>query len=315
MPKRIKFTIAVIISLIPFLQCRAQKVMSQMEYAEKYAPLAIKQMQEFRIPASITLAQGILESGCGGSRLAKIANNHFGIKCKGDWKGMTISHDDDEKGECFRKYSSVEDSYYDHSVFLTTRDRYRALFELDIKDYKGWAYGLKDAGYATNPVYAYSLIKIIEDNSLYRFDKEQQQPEKQAQYSSAQPVNESTPDNPIPGVPNSAVTTGVINGARYIIARKGDSFTTLSFKTGIPVKKLLKYNDLQHDVIVTDDTIIFTELKGKYSRNERTHTVKSKTNLYSLSQLYGIQLKSLRKMNSIRNTEAILPVGSVIYLR
>lgn len=142
----------------------------EVEYIQKYALLAVKEMQKYKIPASITLAQGILETGGGQSRLAEQANNHFGIKCKKEWRGQTITHDDDALGECFRKYNSVEDSYEDHSKFLAERPYYRNLFNLDIKDYKSWAHGLKKAGYATNPRYGYILIKKIEDYSLNKFD-------------------------------------------------------------------------------------------------------------------------------------------------
>ena len=139
-------------------------------YVKKYAPSATKNMRFFKIPASITLAQGILESGYGEGTLAKNANNHFGIKCHKDWKGKTITHDDDEKGECFRSYKNPLRSYRDHSLFLVNRDRYSDLFKLKRKDYKGWATGLKAAGYATDPKYADKLISLIERFNLTRFD-------------------------------------------------------------------------------------------------------------------------------------------------
>ena len=140
-------------------------------YVNKYAPSATKNMRFFKIPASITLAQGILESGYGEGTLAKNANNHFGIKCHKDWKGKTITHDDDEKGECFRSYKNPLRYYRDHSLFLVNRDRYSKLFKLKRKDYKGWATGLKAAGYATDPKYADKLISLIERFNLTRFDK------------------------------------------------------------------------------------------------------------------------------------------------
>ena len=139
-------------------------------YVKKYAPSATKNMRFFKIPASITLAQGILESGYGEGTLAQNANNHFGIKCHKDWKGKTITHDDDEKGECFRSYKNPLRSYRDHSLFLVNRDRYSNLFKLKRKDYKGWATGLKAAGYATDPKYADKLISLIERFNLTRFD-------------------------------------------------------------------------------------------------------------------------------------------------
>jgi hypothetical protein len=153
------------------LNVQAQEVNEkQLRYARKYKYAAIAEMKSHKIPASITLAQGILESGCGESVLAVNTNNHFGIKCHKGWTGETYRYDDDAPQECFRKYASVQDSYEDHSYFLTSRERYSDLFKLKITDYKGWAHGLKKAGYATNPRYAYSLIKIIEDNRLYNYD-------------------------------------------------------------------------------------------------------------------------------------------------
>lgn len=140
-------------------------------YIKKYAPAATKNMRFFKIPASITLAQGILESGYGEGTLAKKANNHFGIKCHKEWKGKSITHDDDEKGECFRSYKNPLRSYRDHSLFLVDRDRYSSLFTLNRKDYKGWALGLKAAGYATDPKYADKLISLIERFNLIRFDE------------------------------------------------------------------------------------------------------------------------------------------------
>ena len=141
------------------------------KYIEKYSKVAVEEMKKYNIPASITLAQGILESGNGESRLAKEGNNHFGIKCHSNWNGKTIIEDDDEKGECFRKYDNAEDSYRDHSLFLTERGRYSFLFELNKKNYKAWAKGLKKAGYATNPKYPDLLIDLIERYDLSRFDK------------------------------------------------------------------------------------------------------------------------------------------------
>ena len=160
--------------------CSSLKTISDVEntveqkinfYVKKYAPAATKNMRFFKIPASITLAQGILESGYGEGTLAKKANNHFGIKCHKEWKGKSITHDDDEKDECFRSYKNPLKSYRDHSLFLVDRDRYSSLFTLNRKDYKGWAVGLKAAGYATDPKYADKLISLIERFNLIRFDE------------------------------------------------------------------------------------------------------------------------------------------------
>ena len=151
------------------------------EYITGYSNIAITQMKKHKIPASITLAQGILESGSGNSYLARSSNNHFGIKCGSQWKGKTSYHDDDKENECFRAYSRVKDSYLDHSVFLTSNQRYAFLFDLKENDYKAWARGLKKAGYATNPHYADRLIQLIEEEKLYVFDQLDNIPEKQSQ--------------------------------------------------------------------------------------------------------------------------------------
>ena len=148
----------------------AQQTLTRAQYIEMYAPMAVESQLLYGIPASITLAQGCLESGNGNSRLAREANNHFGIKCGGTWDGPSLRHDDDAPQECFRSYNSVAESYVDHALFLSERERYRSLFDLDPKDYKGWARGLKAAGYATNSAYADLLIRIIEENNLQRFD-------------------------------------------------------------------------------------------------------------------------------------------------
>lgn len=302
------FTVLMVLSF-PSL---GQYKMTQREYADKYAPMAIKKMQQYGIPASITLAQGILESGCGGSRLAVEANNHFGIKCKSDWTGEKIYHDDDELQECFRKYSSVEDSYNDHSIFLTTRSRYADLFKLEQTDYKGWAYGLKAAGYATSPIYATSLISIIENNQLYKYDNEAL--EKKGKHipttteASVQPAV-------IAPVENDAIKTGVINGIPYIIARTNDSFTSISIKTGIPVKKLLKFNDLQSQISLKDGDIVYIKKKASVSSSETTHIVKKVMTLYDISQMYGIVYKKLVKMNPSSFATGTLPIGAEIRLR
>jgi len=308
-----KLLVAAILVLLPIsMTSYGQYKMTQEEYAEKYAPMAIKKMQQYGIPASITLAQGILESGCGGSRLAVEANNHFGIKCKVEWTGERIYHDDDQPQECFRKYSSVEESYNDHSIFLTTRSRYAELFKLESTDYKGWAYGLKAAGYATSPTYAERLVSIIEQNRLYKYDTEGiEKKEKPAPKVEKEPAKVT----PAPQVVNDAVKTGEINGARYMIARTGDSFTSMSLKSGIPVKTLLKYNDLSSERPLNDGEIVFVEKKASKNTTESIHIVKSRTTLYEISQLYGISFKSLKKMNQRDYASGTLPVGAEIHLR
>ena len=206
-----------------FVSCsfvlQAQNRNKQYEnYIKEYRDIAVEEMKRYQIPASITLAQGLLESGAGQSTLARKSNNHFGIKCGGDWRGKTVKHDDDARNECFRVYNNPKDSYRDHSKFLATRPRYASLFKLDITDYQGWAHGLKKAGYATNPRYAYQLIDIIERYDLYKYDKK----------GGLKWMKE----NPYPHQPYLA------NGLVYVVARDGDTWKKLIWKRRIV--KLLK---------------------------------------------------------------------------
>ena len=173
----------------------AQDRTTKQEYIDKYKQLAIDDMETYGIPASIKMAQALLESDAGNSRLAREGNNHFGIKCKKEWTGETIHHDDDAPQECFRKYASAAQSFRDHSEFLDRSPRYQSLFDLDPLDYKGWAYGLKAAGYATNPKYPELLIKLIEDNKLYLLDKGET-PEVAAVTPTPEPVVETPAEVP-----------------------------------------------------------------------------------------------------------------------
>lgn len=170
--KIFQYILGLIFFCIPFSGEAQEMKLSRQEYIRKYKEIAIRHMKEYRIPASITLAQACLESGDGTSRLATEANNHFGIKCHKDWKGKGIKHDAEKKGECFRSYKHAEESFNDHSSFICNRKRYESLFKLDIMDYKSWAKGLRKAGYATDPIYAERLIKIIDEYKLYRYDDE-----------------------------------------------------------------------------------------------------------------------------------------------
>ncbi len=246
------------------VSAQVQAKLTRKEYIDKYAPLAVEQQALYGIPASITLAQGLLESGNGNSRLAREGNNHFGIKCGGSWDGPSLRHDDDAPQECFRSYDSVEDSYIDHSLFLSERERYKGLFSLDPKDYKGWAHGLKAAGYATNPVYAELLIKIIEEHQLYRYDnalladyEAPAQPTTPAQNEGAE--GEQAQEQPAEvevvvavDVDKVAVPLHRISGygiyadegGRYILARKGDLIGRISRVVGVSTRRLCKLNNI-----------------------------------------------------------------------
>ena len=209
-----------------------------LQYVRKYAPLAVLEMHEYKIPASITLAQGILESGNGRSQLASKSNNHFGIKCHTGWKGQKVYHDDDEKGECFRKYKYVQTSYKDHSKFLTTRRRYAGLFKLRKTDYKGWAKGLKKAGYATDKKYPKKLIRIIETYELYEFDKFTKKDLKRGKRKDKKKVKEPEivikPQNSIP---------------KYYTVQKGDTLYSISKKFNTTVALLKEINGLKNNTL------------------------------------------------------------------
>lgn len=253
-----------------------QRSQRYLDYIEKYKYEAVEQMQRYRIPASITLAQGLLESGAGQSRLTRQSNNHFGIKCGSTWRGKKTYHDDDAKGECFRVYKSARESYEDHSRFLATQKRYASLFSLKITDYKGWANGLKKAGYATNPAYAGSLIKLIELYNLDHFDKGK--------------LKDAWIANPH--------DVFLANGLLYIIARQGDTFDRLADEFDISARKIRKYNDLYKGYTLQEGDIIYLEKKNRKAKKPyKIHRVEVGESMYSIAQRYGIRLERLYKMN------------------
>jgi LysM repeat protein len=299
------------------------------DYIQSYKNIAIRKMNEYKIPASITLAQGLLESGCGSSELTINANNHFGIKCHKEWTGMTYTMDDDEKNECFRKYASAEESYNDHSYFLTTRPRYAPLFELDIKDYKGWAYGLKSTGYATNPKYAEMLIRIIEENELYLYDSEPHGPfakiadEKKPAEKSKEKTKEKPKASVEYNVPKDKafqfleVAEGnrriyINNSVKLIYARKDDNPQTISHDLGIHAFQILLYNELGKNEALKEGQVIYIEPKRKKASVD-TYVIKKGETMRDVSQLYGIKLKSLYKKNDL--PEGHEPqVGTKLYM-
>ena len=246
------------------------------EYIEKYSSLAIIQMHQYRIPASITLAQGILESNNGNSRLATKANNHFGIKCHG-WEGKKIFADDDKKNECFRNYKNVLESFVDHSLFLNKYSRYEFLFDYKITDYKSWAKGLKKAGYATNSKYPELLIKIIEENKLYQFDREK------------------IDKNLISGKRNIYMHP---NKIKYVISQNQETYETIAKSLNIKLKQILKYNDDKKLSVLKEGTKVFIQPKRNRSK-QRTHVVNKGEDLRLISQTYGIKMKSLKKRNEL----------------
>jgi LysM repeat protein len=281
----------------------AEPKMSPQQYIENFKDEAIKEMLMYNIPASITLAQGMLESGNGNSDLAVYANNHFGIKCHREWDGPTFIKDDDTKDECFRKYSSVLDSYTDHSQFLKTRSRYSQLFELRRTDYKGWAKGLKEAGYATDPKYTPRLVDLIESYKLYEFDKIDELPNITA-------VAEAKPKHPEALVPREILRFHFI---KYVLVKPGDSFYKIAHDTEKDLWQLYKFNDLEPNAKLIAGEKLYIQPKRNRAK-EPMHTVKKGETMRSISQLHGIKLKSLYKKNNLKPGEEPKP-GDILFMR
>ncbi len=279
-------------------------------YVLLYKDIAIRKMNDYKIPASICLAQGIIESGCGKSDLAKEANNHFGIKCHKDWTGDTFIKDDDTKNECFRKYKKAEDSFNDHSLFLTSRDRYAFLFDLKITDYKSWAQGLKQAGYATNPKYAETLINLIEKYKLNVYDdislaqslkKSDVKKEKSAKTTKkTKPISMEVDIDDFESVSVGFNNRRVYenNGVKFIIARENDSFSKIATDVEASIQSLRTYNDFDANHNLIPGEMLYIEAK-KRNGNSIYYVVKAGDNLHSISQYFGIKLKRLCKINKI----------------
>jgi len=282
--------------------------LTPVQYIEKYKSIALEHMKSYKIPASITLAQGMLESGNGNSDLARNANNHFGIKCHKGWEGETYTKDDDAKDECFRKYSSVEESYKDHADFLSGRKRYEALFDLKITDYKGWARGLKKAGYATNPQYASRLISLIERYELQKLDKKPKKEKKRWLIGNSE--DSDTADYYV-GMSKRKVMTN--NGVKFVMARQGESIELIGDELDISPWLLRSYNDMAKDATVSEGDTIYMQAKKRKAEVE-FHTVKEGETLHYISQKYGIRLKIISRLNHL--DKGYKPEkGVVLYLR
>lgn len=279
------------------------------QYIERYKGIAITEMRKYGIPASITLAQGLLESGAGRSELAVKGNNHFGIKCHG-WDGRTIYHDDDLNGECFRAYDNALESFEDHSKFLAGRERYRRLFSLPCTDYRGWATGLKACGYATNPRYAQNLIDIIETYELYVYDNTPDDHNNRAQVV-AESMQPSTLTPTLTGHPIRRY-----NGNYYVYARTGDTFKSIAKETGKTAKALADANERDTKDVLHEGEIIYLQTKAKRADKQfkkHPHVVQNGQSLYLISQLYGIRLKNLIKMNPwLKDKDYQVRVGDVL---
>ena len=275
------------------------------QYIDQYKDIAIEEMHRWKIPASITLAQGIFESGAGQSELARKGNNHFGIKCNG-WEGRKVYHDDDARNECFRAYNSVYESYEDHSRFLANGQRYRSLFNLKTTDYKGWARGLKAAGYATNPAYADKLIELIQLYKLYEYDKAK---------SADRFMVEHTKDHSVGGAALHPIK--IFNKNYYLIARRGDTFKSIGEEVDISYRKIARYNERNKNDRLTEGEVIWLKKKQKKAPKDykgRLHYVRQGESMYSIAQSYGIRLKSLYKLNHM-SPDDDLHIGQGLKLR
>ena len=272
------------------------------EYIDQYSDWAIEHMEIYKIPASITLAQGILESGAGKSDLAKNGNNHFGIKCHSDWKGGRVYRKDDGPNDCFRKYSNAKESFEDHSRFLVERSRYAVLFTLDIKDYKAWAKGLQDCGYATDKAYANRLIQLIEKYELYKYT-----PKHDSKYKEVSPQYTS----PIHNRRDIYKTHNLI----YTLAETNDSFDAIAKNLGFKLKDLLKYNEVPEGFPLNQGDIVYLEKKKKKADKPYfEHVVQVGESMYSISQQYGVQLSRLYKMNK-KDSDYVPEEGHILKLR
>jgi len=299
------------------------------QYIKMHEELAIREMKRMGVPAAITLAQGLLETENGNSDLLKKSNNHFGIKCKSSWTAEGVSHDDDAKGECFRTYKDAEGSYRDHSNYLRGNDRYAFLFKLDPRDYKGWAYGLKKAGYATNPRYPEILIKNIEKNNLQQYtlvavnevpvfdaSKYKSDPEEKAIEEITASTNTQTSNggNTFHGTYNTVNTSeGNINGCKTIFAEKGKSLLAIATEYNINLAKLLEFNDLQQDGLLTKDQLIFLEKKQKEGAAD-FDIIHPNESLYDVAQRNGVRLQNLMEYNHLSG-DANPPAGTRLYLK
>jgi LysM repeat protein len=319
--KKLQFTLAVVLLLAGKGFAQSSEIIRQ--YILKYKDVAMEEMKRTGIPAAITLAQGIHETSAGQSVLVLKSNNHFGIKCKAEWTGPSVSHDDDARGECFRKYSSPYDSYRDHSDFLTSRSHYAPLFRLDPTDYEAWALGLKKAGYATNPKYPQILIKLIRDYNLQDYTL-------LAMGSKPDNSNESWVRNKEKNKEkNGAVVAQVvaveqpkkviypagvfkINDTKVIFVAKGTSYLAIAQQYDVQLNRLFDFNDMRPQEVAMNDQLIYLQRKRRTGANE-FHTVVEAETLYDIAQSEGIRIESLLAYNFL-NGNMQPQAGEKLYL-
>ncbi len=287
------------------------------EYISTYRNVAVAEMKRSGIPASVTLAQGILETEHGNSELVKKSNNHFGIKCKSTWTGESVTHTDDAPNECFRKYPNAADSYKDHSDYLKTSPRYASLFQLDPSDYKGWAHGLKHAGYATNPRYPQIVISNIEKYNLQQYDTIS------GEMGNDMAVTKNVEDESVlknatlvsdnEEIKNALKANSKFNKLKALYASKGTSLLAIATAADIDLVKLLDYNDLKTDGLLKEDQLIYLEKKNKQGNRDFSTSLQNET-LRDVAQNNGVQLKSLMQINNMNESE-IVKRGTKIKLR
>jgi LysM repeat protein len=318
------------------IKCSAQTSAAIDEYIENYQQLAIEEQLRTGIPAAITMAQAIHESGIGVGDLALKSNNHFGIKCKSTWTGDRVFHDDDESGECFRSYTSVADSYRDHSDFLRNNKRYGFLFNLNPEDYVAWAKGLKQAGYATNPRYPQILIKVIEDNGLAELTamalgKVDENSVWVPTASTDTETVKKTDDkkNEVLALPAKNKVTPVtksaeasrpikqeiikVNNCKAVKALKGITLTKIAEEQNISVADLLAYNDMRSKDKLVENQLVFLQEKKKKGAY-KTHLIQKNETAWSISQQEGMQLNKLEEFNSLKPGAKLKP-GQFLYLK
>lgn len=320
---------ALLVFSFTFMVAAGQPAADIVEYINAYKKLAMEEMKRTGIPASIKLAQGIHETYAGRSELVLKSNNHFGIKCKSYWTGKKVYHDDDARGECFRSYGEASDSYRDHSDFLKNGERYSFLFRLDPTDYKGWAYGLKKAGYATNPKYAPIIVRLIEEYHLQQYSLialGRLSPDQEVMVSVPTPATETPapiamfikyeePLQEIGPPPATAYPTGEfsINNTRVIYAKQGTSLLAIAQEYDIPLSRLLEYNDMENEEVLIRNQLIYLQRKRKTGSNE-IHVVAQGETLYDICQAEAIRLESLLELNHLQSNMQPA-VGEKLYLQ
>lgn len=308
------FVCLICFSCVAYGHIETSYKITKSDYIEQWKATAVQNSIQYGVPASITLAQGILESSYGNSALAQEANNHFGIKCH-NWSGKTFYQDDDSKHECFRKYANAADSYQDHSVFLKTYSRYAFLFELDKTDYKAWARGLKKAGYATNPQYADLIIRTIEENGLNDLDE--------LSPSNTSPSIDIVADNSDSNsslIEVNAVRHQVMvhrNKINYLVVKKGDTFYRISKEFDMSLWQLYQYNDFdKHKDVLEIGDIVYLQPKRFHAKGKRKYLIcKKNISLIDLSQEEGIRVKSLMRLNQLESENKIFQKGSKVILK